>query len=71
MRLEGSQARPFLDHDEGVLAEPGLHVASTLGIDGRDVLDAPLLGMQFGTLAWNAWSSSARRPGFAVMTAMR
>src|SRR6516225_9578164 len=43
MRLEGVNARPFLDHDESVGAEPGLETLETLGIDRGPVFDAALL----------------------------
>src|SRR6516225_2585964 len=45
MRLERSRALPFLDDDEAVRAECGLERADALGIDGRPVFDAALLGM--------------------------
>jgi len=48
MSLQRGEALPLLDHDEGVLAKPGLQAADALRIDGRAVLDAAVLGMDRG-----------------------
>ena len=48
MRLQRLHALPFLQHDERVRAEFGLEAAQTLGVNGRAVFDAALLGMDGG-----------------------
>jgi hypothetical protein len=45
VRLQRIDAFPLLDDDERVRTELGLKAAHTLGVDGRAVLDASLLGM--------------------------
>ena len=48
MRVQGRHALPFLDDDEAVRPERGLHRAGAFRIDRRPVLDAALLGPHVG-----------------------
>jgi hypothetical protein len=62
--LEGGEARPLLDYHEGVRAEADLAVARVLGIDGRRVLEAAVLGVDVGNVGVKG-GRAARRGGRA------